>query len=325
MRSIFKNAVSKTLIRTVASTAAALMIVSLPASSQSEPSKGLAIAILVGDLGNPFFVEIGRSIEKKAREVAGNNIRVAVSSSGYDVDRQIFQINNFVTEGYDVLFLSAADTNKVAASVKGAADHGKVVVAVDVKADGAQATVTSDNVDAGQQACSFMAQQLGGSGSIVILNGPPVSSVLDRVVGCKTALRGHPGIKILSDDQNAGASFAGGLASMSTLLAQYGRIDAVFANNDPSAMGADFAAKQAGRRDFFIVSVDASPEGVRLMETKDSLLTATVAQDPQMMADRAFSIGYDLFQGKKPAIDKDVIPVHLVTKENAALFRTWVR
>ncbi len=48
---------------------------------------------------------------------------------------------------------------------------------------------------------------------------------------------------------------------MTSLLAANPKIDGVFAINDPTAIGADLAAKQAQRNEFFIVGVDGSPDG----------------------------------------------------------------
>ena len=68
------------------------------------------------------------------------------------------------------------------------------MVAVDIEADGADATIASDNHLAGQSTCRYLAEQIGGRGKFIIQNGPQVSSVIDRVEGCKggsTAVPGH--------------------------------------------------------------------------------------------------------------------------------------
>jgi ribose transport system substrate-binding protein len=198
-----------------------------------------------------------------------------------------------------------------------------VVVAIDAEAESAQATVMSDNTDIGRIACTYLAKRLDGQGRMVILNGPPVSAIIDRVKGCKTALARFPNVKIVSDDQNAGASLAGGLASMTSLLMMHSHIDAVFAINDPSAIGADLAAAQANRDDFFIVSVDGSPDGVSTLQKAGSRLVATVAQNPRAMAEHAVTIGYSLLQGKEAPKSPVYIPVSLITRDNVASYHGW--
>ena len=57
----------------------------------------------------------------------------------------------------------------------------------------------------------------------------------------------HADIKILSDDQNGQGSRDGGLNVMQGLLTRFDKIDAVFAINDPTGIGASLAAKQLNR------------------------------------------------------------------------------
>jgi ribose transport system substrate-binding protein len=284
-----------------------------------------AIGVLVGDLGNPFFYQIGKGVEIAASRLGDGHVRVSVVTSGYDFERQVQQIDDFVAAKYDMLVLNAVDTHKIVESVERARRAGMVVIAVDVNADGADATVTSDNYQAGELACEHLAERVNGRGDVVILNGPPVSAITDRVKGCEDTLARYPGIAILSDDQNAGASLAGGLAAMSTLLTSNPHIDAVFAINDPSAIGADLAASQANRKDFFIVSVDASPNALRVLQERHTRLVATVAQDPRIMAERAVTLGYDVLQGRGAPARPVLIPVKLITRDNLSSFDGWTQ
>jgi ribose transport system substrate-binding protein len=100
------------------------------------------------------------------------------------------------------------------------------------------------------------------------------------VAGFLEEIKKSPGIKILSRDQNAGGSRDGGLRVTADLLTAFPKIDAVFAINDPSAIGCDLAAEQAQRKDFFIVGVDGAPDVVPSLKDKDSLIVASAAQDP---------------------------------------------
>lgn len=282
-----------------------------------------AVGVSVSDLGNPFFVEIARGVEQAAHRLGGPGTRVSVVSNSYDVATQNRQIRQFVAAGVDMIVLNAADPRGVADAVAQARAAGVVVVAVDVAADGADATVTSDNTQAGEAACRYLAQRLGGQGRVVIIKGPPVSSVIDRVRGCRGVLAAHPGIRILSDSQNAGGSREGGLLVMTALLAEFPHIDAVFAINDPTAVGADLAARQAGRDGFFIVSVDGAPEAVAALGQADSLLAATAAQNPRLMAARGVELGYRVLRGEAETPLTLLIPTPLITRDNVDGYRGW--
>lgn len=98
---------------------------------------------------------------------------------------------------------------------------------MDNTADGAQATITTDNVTAGKQACEYNAEKLNGEGNMLIVNGPPVSGVIDRVAVCKEVIANYPGITILSDNQNGIGTREGGLNVTTGLLAANNDVDAI--------------------------------------------------------------------------------------------------
>ncbi|WP_016865449.1 MULTISPECIES: substrate-binding domain-containing protein [Fischerella] len=233
-----------------------------------------SVGVTVGDLSNPFFVVMAQGAEKEAKKIGGNDVRVTVVSSGYDLNQQFNQIENFVAANTDIIILNAADSKGIRPAVEKARQTGTVVVAVDtaVEAD-VDATVTTNNLQAGEVSCQYIADRLQGKGNMVIVNGPPVTSVIQRVDGCLKVLSKYPGIKILSKDQNAEGSRDGGLRVMSDLLTTFPKIDAVFAINDPSGVGVDLAASQAKRKDFFIVGVDGAPEAIEAIYPEGGLIS----------------------------------------------------
>ena len=283
------------------------------------------VAVTVGDLGNPFFVQIAHGAQAAAKKI-NPGVKFQSESSNYDVNNQTNQLDNFVANGANLILLNAADSKGIAPAVLRAKAAGVTVVAVDVGAEGGvDATVTSNNKQAGQLDGKFVADRLKGKGQIVIVNGPPVTAVTDRVAGFLEEIKKSPGIKIVSQDQNAGGSRDGGLRVMTDLLTAFPKIDAVFAINDPTAIGCDLAAKQAQRKDFFIVGVDGAPDVVPSLKDKDSLIQASAAQDPYTMAGKAVDIGYDIMNGKKPAQDLTLIPVDLITKDNVDQYKGWTK
>lgn len=185
----------------------------------------------------------------------------------------------------------------IAASILGLVS-GTLFGCTDVYAD-VDTTVTTNNLQAGEVSCQYIADRLNGQGNVVIVNGPPVTSVIERVDGCLDVLSKYPQIKILSKDQNAEGSRDGGLRVMSDLLTTFPDIDAVFAINDPSGVGTDLAANQAQRDDFFIVGIDGAPEAIEAIASEDSIYAATATQDPRGMAQTAVEVGNKVRQGQQ--------------------------
>lgn len=318
--------IALSLFSLLSSTLASCTAASQNAQNSTKPSNSelSSVAVAVRDLGNPFFVQVGKGAEAEAKKIGGANVRTTLVSSGDDLNQQFNQIENFIASNVGMIVLNAADTKGIAPAVEKAKQAGIPIIAVDTAAEGGvDATVTSNNVQAGEVSCQYIADRLKGKGSVVIINGPPVASVVERVQGCQSVFSKYPDIKVLSKDQNAEGSRDGGLRVMSDLLTSFPKIDAVFAINDPCAIGAELAAKQAQRSEFFIVGVDGAPEALDALKQNNSLFVATAAQDPFRMAAKAVEVGNDIRKGKKPANPNILIPVALIDRENVHQHKGW--
>ena len=281
-----------------------------------------SIGATFGSLGNPFFIAMGKGVETKAKEI-NPNVRITTVSADYDLNKQFSQVDNFIAAGVDMLLINAVDPKAIEPAVKRAQAAGIVVVAIDVAAAGADATVQTNNVKAGELACQYLVDKLGGKGDIIIINGPQVSSIVDRVKGCKDVLAKAPAMKILSDDQDGKASRDGGLNAMQGLLTRFPHVDGVFAINDPTGIGADLAAKQLGRNEMIITAVDGAPDIEVELKNPNSLIKASSSQDPYTMALLAIGVGNEIIKGNKPAEPMTLMDPKLLTADNIAEFKGW--
>ncbi|WP_028032360.1 ABC transporter substrate-binding protein [Chelativorans sp. J32] len=281
-----------------------------------------SIGISVGLLGNPFFVATIKGIEDRAKEI-NPNVKITSVSADYDLNKQVSQIDSFIAAGVDIIMLNAVDVNAIAPAVQKAKDAGIVVAAFDVSAPGADVTVMTNNVKAGEIACQYIVDQLGGKGNVIIINGPQSSSIVDRVKGCKAVFEKNPDINILSDDQNGQGSREGGLDVMQGLLTRFDDVDAVFAINDPTGIGAELAARQLNRTDFIITAVDGAPDIEQALKTGNSMIKASASQDPYVMAGQALEMGYKVLQGEKPDPDTVLLDPQLITADNVNEYKGW--
>ena len=318
-------------LRAVPLTLALSLAFAVASSVPARAAELKRIGVTVTDLGNPFFVRIARGVENSARKIAGAGVKVDVFSSAYDLKRQNEQIDTFIRKKVDLIMLIAADPVAIEPAVQRAQAAGIHVIALDVRAAGADATFTTDNVQAGEVACQHIVERLHGKGKLVILSGPAVSSITDRVSGCMSKIDAAPGIEVLSSDRNGGGSSEGAFSKMTDILTQFPHIDAVFAINDPTALGVEEAARQAGRKEFFIVGIDGAPKVKARMREADSLIVATVAQMPDVLAEKAVEAGYALIQHPRleglKGLEKPVFmtPAILLTPDQPADSGDWTR
>jgi ribose transport system substrate-binding protein len=280
------------------------------------------VGISVGSLGNPFFVATIKGIEDKAKAI-NPNVRVTATSSDYDLNKQFTQVDNFIAAGVNVIMMNAVDPVAIEPSVKRAQAAGIIVAAFDVAANGADVTVMTDNVRAGELACQYLADHLKGKGDVIIVNGPQVSSIIDRVKGCKAVFAKHPDIKILSDNQNANGDRNGGFAVAQSLLTRFPKVDAIFAVNDPTAIGVNLAAKQLNRNEFIITGVDGAPEIEAELKSGNSLIKASASQDPYVMAGQSLELAAGILNGKKPEKSVILLEPKLITSQNLGEYKGW--
>ena len=105
----------------------ATTVTSKPAKA-SQTGELKSAAVIVNDFQNPFFVQIARGAESKAREINRNVKFTLVKSDLYD---RADQVNSLVSSGVDLILL-AADTTHIAPVLKRAKSAGVTVVAVEV-------------------------------------------------------------------------------------------------------------------------------------------------------------------------------------------------
>jgi ribose transport system substrate-binding protein len=213
-----------------AGAAVALVLSSAPSCAKELKSIGISL----GSLGNPFFVALSKGAEFEARKT-NSNVKITTVGFEYDLGKQVTQIDNFIAAGVDLILLNPGDPKAVGPAIKKAQAAGIIVVAVDTAAEAADATVTTNNVQAGEISCQYIVDKLGGKGDVIIENGPQVSAVIDRVVGCKNVFSKNPGLKVLSSDQDAKGSREGGLTVTQGYLTRFAKIDAIFAISSAAA------------------------------------------------------------------------------------------
>lgn len=296
------------------------------ASSTEEKVTLKTVAFTCQDLQNPFFKLMGDAVRKAAVTIGGPSVKVIMQSADNDLGNQSRQIDDCIAAGAQIIVLNACDSEGIAPAVKRAKKAGLVVIASDVAASGGvNATMTSDNVEAGAMVARYIVERLGGKGSVVAIVGDPVSACLDRKTGFDAVMAQAPGIKVLSDTQNGRGRRDLSMALTTDILTVQPKVDAVWGVNDPTALGAMLAIRQAKReKEMFVVGVDGSPDAAKAMAEPGSIFAASAAQDPYYMAYHAIEVGWQILNGKPPKNEIETIPVKLITqKEIKAGYLGW--
>lgn len=228
------------------------------------------------NLGEPWRVQMNADIEAAAK--SHDNLKMVFKDAQNDALKQRSQVEELVAQGMALLLISPKETAPLTKPVAEAFNAGIPVIVLDREVEGDKFTsfIGGDNVKIGRAAGQWIAEALGGKGSVVELKGLMTSTpAQQRNQGFREALAEHPDIKVVFEADMEWLEPKARKEMESALSAQ-SKIDLVYAHNDPGAHGAYLAAKDAGRIGHMkFVGVDALPhEGVAYV--KDGLLDATV-------------------------------------------------
>src|SRR5277367_5101245 len=94
-----------------------------------------SVGIIVGPLGNPFYVALAKGMETGVTAI-NPNAKVTAVSNDYDLNKDVTAMETFIASGTDIIFIDAANSEAIAPSVKKARDAGITVVGVDAGAKG---------------------------------------------------------------------------------------------------------------------------------------------------------------------------------------------
>lgn len=268
---------------------------------------------------NVFYLPFMRALRQAVEEAGGECIWA--EAGGYQVPKELQNVENMVVQGIDVLFIDACDSVASAPAIREANRAGIPVVGLNQRVPDVDmvTVVASDNYGAGKIAAEHLARKLNGKGNILLINGPPVTAVLDRIRAFKDVIEKYPAMRIVGE-QMAKNDMADCLYVAENLLSAHPDANGFLCMNDYAFLGAYTALQGLGKeKEVIITSIDALPDVVQLLATGEAGESGTAAQFPIHIARAAIQAYLDHKTGKEvgPFIK---VKVEMITEENAAGF-----
>lgn len=268
----------------------------------------IKIGLSISTLNNPFFVSLKDGVVAEATK---QGMEVVVVDAQNDSAKQSNDVDDLIQQGVNALLINPTDSSAISTVVQTANSLGIPVITLDRSADQGEvaALVASDNVKGGQMAAEYIVDQLGKDTKVIELEGVPGASA--------TRERGK-GFHDIADEQlNVVAKQAAdfdrtkGLTVTENLLQGNPDAKAIFAHNDEMALGAIEAIQSSGK-DIMVIGFDGNDDALKSIEAGN--LTATVAQQPELIGQLAVGAAKDVLQGKE--VEKNIAaPLKLVVKE----------
>jgi len=230
-----------------------------------------------------------------------------VLDSQNDPAKELANVEDLTVRGVKAILINPTDSDAVSNAIRLINGAGIPVLTLDRGASRGKVAshIASDNVAGGKMAGDFMAEKLGKGAKVIQLEGlAGTSAARDRGAGFAEAVKAN-GFVVLAS-QPADFDRTKGLNVMENLLANYGDVQGVFAQNDEMALGAMRALQAAGKK-VVIVGFDGTDDGVAAVKRGD--MTGTIAQQPALIGSLGVETADKVLKGQK--VDK-YIPVPLM-------------
>ena len=133
---------------------------------------------------------------------AGITTELVIESADTDTAGQIQQLQNLIAQGVDAILVNPGDVNGLNATLQEAVAQGIIVISVDqeLNVEGVY-NVGIDQKAWAMTSARWLAEQLGGEGDIVLIEGfPGHPANVARMDGVAEVLAGYPGINVLAQD-----------------------------------------------------------------------------------------------------------------------------
>lgn len=260
------------------------------------------IGVSNGFIGSEWRTQMIRQMEAVTDELSerGIEIELVIESANVDVQGQIQQIQNLLNRGVDAIIINPNDQAALNLALEEAVDEGVVVISVDqaISAQGVY-NVVIDQTEWARISARWLAEQLGGEGDIVLIEGfvgHPANE--DRMAGVEDVLAENPGIDVIGRESGSWDQ-ATAQQVMSDLLASLSGIDAIW-TQDGMAQGVLTALRAADPEPFPIMTGEAISGYLKLWdETREEHpeFTSIGVVNPPGVGASGLRVAVEILQG----------------------------
>jgi ribose transport system substrate-binding protein len=276
------------------------------------------IAFIQGVIGDNFYITMDCGARAKAEAIGG----ITIDTQGperFDQTLQTPILNAVVQSRPDAIMMAPNDRRGMIAPIQAAIDAGVPVLCVDttIESDIQLGDIATDNVEGGRLAARGLAEAIGGSGKVFVVNVKPGISTTDmREEGFRDAIANEfPDVEYLGqeycdDDANIAAQITSARLQSDPDLA------GIFGTNLFAAQGAAAAIRQQGLQgQVRLVGFDAGPTQVQ--DLRSEVVDLLIAQHPGDIGEIAVQLLHQFLSTGEPLDPKEYVTgATIVTRDN---------
>ena len=288
------------------------------AADEKAEGNDYTIAYVPTTMNNPFWTAmmggIKEEMEAKGMDVDKQLVTVDANSDQATMNNYV---NDLIAQQVDAIILAPMDCTAVTEELTACEEAGIPVINVDTAVDATDKVVSiiaSDNYKAGVECAEDMMSKLDKGAKIAVMDQPSGTACVQREKGFLDTAGDY--FEIVSTTDTEGDT-AKTMTAAEDVLTADDDLAGFFCINDMGALGCVQAAQAAGKEDLLIYGVDGNPDFMGYVA--DGSATASAAQQPSVIGQKALDAAIDTLDGKEVEHDQ-VVDVVLINKDNIADF-----
>ena len=279
------------------------------------------IAFIPPDMTSPYYAMIIEGAEPTA-EAAGYKLNVQSPSTSTSYDEQVQILENMISKGVKAICICTHDASSILNAVEKANEAGIPVIVFNTLEDlpsedvDVYAYVGYDPWEGGVMSADYIADKIGDSGDIAVLEGLEGFNNTERIEGFVDQIeKKHPDIKIVAS-QAADWEREKGYSVAQNIMQANPDVKAFFAASDEMAIGAAQAMKDDGVDGIVTIGIDGNSATMDSID--EGVTTASLDTDPYNNGVTAVEKAIDAIDGKEIDDNKVIVPCFIVDKDNVA-------
>lgn len=243
------------------------------------------------------------------------SIKFVFSDAQGSTAKNIQDIEDMVDDGVDVLIVSPRDIAAMTPVIAHVRKQGIPVILLTrrILTDDYTTFISPNDDKIAQRAAQFMAQQLHGTGNILVLQGlPSTSTAIQRTQGFLSEIAKYEDIQVVALEPANYLRFDA-MKVVAQALEDGLEFDAIYAQSDSMASGARMALRRAGiePKSKLIVGIDYIPEARKAIRAGEQKATFTYPTSGREGAELAVRI----LKGEQ--VEREIeVPSEMVTDIN---------
>jgi ribose transport system substrate-binding protein len=215
-------------------------------ATQPQSGDGIVVGHVNPHLSNPTLQALKLGQERAAQALGW---KVRTLDADLTPDKQVTSLDTLVNLDVGAITSWTLDPGAVEAAYQRASEADIPIVGFNSESDFINTNVKtelSSTCTPFQAQAAYIAERIPGA-KVIVIGPPPVPALITRVK-CFQAAAGKEGLTVLERQDNLKDTAQRSQELMQNLLTKHGDVQAIWAYNDPSALGASAALKAGGRQ-----------------------------------------------------------------------------